>query len=53
MTEDDVTPAAERVQGVYDAAIAGDVEPLVALFDRTLDWRGVQRGRWWWRRAPS
>jgi len=42
-----------RVQSAYDAAVAGDVEPLVALFDPGLEWRGRSRGRLWWRRTPS
>ncbi|MDQ2827363.1 MAG: hypothetical protein M3Y04_10470 [Actinomycetota bacterium] len=44
---------AYRVQAAFDAAIAGDVEPLVALFDPQLEWRGVRSGRLWWRRTPS
>ncbi len=44
---------AYRVQAAFDAAISGDLEPLVSLFDPRLEWRGVRRGRLWWRRAPS
>ncbi|HVE46753.1 MAG TPA: hypothetical protein VNA57_08415 [Acidimicrobiales bacterium] len=44
---------AEQVQEAFDAALAGDVEPLVALFAPDLEWRGVTRGRLWWRRTPS
>ena len=43
----------ERVRQAYDAAVAGNLEPLVALFDPDLEWRGVTRGRLWWRRTPS
>ncbi|MFN2609132.1 MAG: hypothetical protein ABR511_14780 [Acidimicrobiales bacterium] len=43
----------ERVQAALDAAVAGDVEPFVALFDASLEWRGVTRGRLWWRHTPS
>jgi hypothetical protein len=34
-----------RIQDAYDAAIAGDIEPLVALFDQVLgieDYRSDQ-----------
>ena len=44
---------AERVQRAFDAAIAGDVEPLVALMAPDLEWRGIERGHLWWRSAPS
>ena len=44
---------AERIQAAYDAAIAGDVEPLVRLLAPDLEWRGVERGFLWWRHAPS
>jgi ketosteroid isomerase-like protein len=44
---------ADRIQAAYDAAIAGDVEPLVGLLAPDLEWRGIERGHLWWRRAPS
>lgn len=44
---------AERVQQAFDAAAGGDVEPLVELMAPGLEWRGVERGHLWWRRAPS
>lgn len=44
---------AYRVQAAFDAAIAGDVEPLVSLLDPRLEWRGRRRGHLWWRRRPS
>jgi ketosteroid isomerase-like protein len=43
----------QRVQDALDAAIAGDVDPLVALLAPDLEWRGVERGHLWWRSAPS
>ncbi len=42
-----------RVQAAFDAAVGGDVEPLVSMFDPVMEWRGVSRGRLWWRRTPS
>ena len=33
----------EQVQAAFDAAVAGDVQPLVALFAPELEWRGVTR----------
>jgi ketosteroid isomerase-like protein len=43
----------ERVRQAYETATAGDVSELVALFDPDTVWRGVERGRLWWRNAPS
>lgn len=40
------------IKSVYTAAIAGDVE-LVTLLAPDLEWRGVQKGRLWWRHTPS
>jgi hypothetical protein len=44
---------AADIQAACDAAIAGDVGPLVAMFDDDLDWRGQERGHLWWRHAPT
>lgn len=44
---------AEAAAVAYRAAVAGDVEPLVSLLDPSLEWRGVPRGRLWWKRTPS
>ncbi|MDQ6796866.1 MAG: hypothetical protein M3011_02370 [Actinomycetota bacterium] len=44
---------ADRVQTAFDAALAGDVEALVSIFDPGLEWRGVSRGHLWWRHTPS
>jgi ketosteroid isomerase-like protein len=43
----------DHVRMAFDAATGGDLDPLVALFDPELDWRGVERGHLWWRRAPG
>ena len=43
----------ERIQHAFDAAIRGDVEPLVMSMAPDLEWRGVERGHLWWRTAPS
>ena len=43
----------ERIQHAFDAAIGGDVEPLVMSMAPDLEWRGVERGHLWWRAAPS
>jgi hypothetical protein len=42
-----------QLQQSYDAAVAGDLDPLVSLLDPNLDWRGLQRGHLWWRKAPA
>jgi len=44
---------AQAIQRAYDAAVAGDLDPLVNLFDPDLDWRGIERGHLWWRSAPA
>lgn len=41
------------IQAAYEQAAAGNVEPLVSLFDASLEWRGRPRGHLWWRSAPS
>jgi hypothetical protein len=47
------TVGAQNVQRAYDAAVSGDIEPLVALLSREVDWTGPERGRWVWRKAPA
>jgi hypothetical protein len=44
---------ADDVQGAYDAAAAGNLEPLVSLLGQDLEWRGLERGHWLWRKSPS
>ena len=44
---------AETVLRAYTAATNGDIEPLAALFDPDIDWRGVKRGALWWRSSPG
>jgi hypothetical protein len=44
---------AHEVQRVYEAAASGDIEPLAAMLSPDVDWRGLERGRWLWRNAPS
>jgi ketosteroid isomerase-like protein len=43
----------ENLQRALDAAVAGDLDPLVGLFAPDLEWRGPSYGHLWWRRAPS
>ena len=45
--------SAAHIQSAFDAAIAGDLDPLVSLLAPDLEWRGVGRGHLWWRSAPS
>lgn len=42
-----------KVQSAFDAATRGDIEPLVAMLDPALEWRGRTRGHLWWRTTPS
>lgn len=43
----------DAIRAAYEALGAGDVEPLVALMDSELDWRGVGHGWRFWRPVPS
>jgi ketosteroid isomerase-like protein len=47
---------AELLPGL-DAALEalnrGDVEPAVALLDRSVQWRGRPQGHLWWKHMPS
>ncbi len=43
----------EELQRAYDAAVAGDLNLLVDLFDPELEWRGLEKGHLLWRRAPA
>jgi hypothetical protein len=45
--------AANDLQRALDAAVAGDLNRLVSMFDAQVDWRGPEHGHWLWRRAPS
>lgn len=42
-----------EIQGAYDAALAGNLDRLVGLFDPDLHWKGIERGHLWWKHAPS
>jgi hypothetical protein len=44
---------ADALQVAFDAAVAGDVDPLVNLFAPELVWSGLERGHLWWKRAPA
>jgi ketosteroid isomerase-like protein len=41
------------VRQAYEAANEGDVSLLAGLFEPDTEWRGVERGLLWWKRAPS
>ena len=43
----------ELLSNGFSAAVRGDIEPLVALFDDNMQWRGIERGVLWWRHAPA
>jgi ketosteroid isomerase-like protein len=44
---------ANQLQRCFDAAVSGDLDPLVSLLDPDLDWKGLERGHLWWRKAPA
>ncbi len=43
----------DRIRAAVDALAAGDAEPFASLFAADAAWRGVTRGRLWWRHTPS
>lgn len=43
----------DEVQAAFDAGVGGDLGPLVDLLGPDLEWRGIERGHWLWKRAPS
>jgi ketosteroid isomerase-like protein len=46
---------AEILPGMTEALAAlnrGDVDPVAALLDPDVDWRGPARGHLWWRHIP-
>jgi hypothetical protein len=45
--------SAEAIRGAFEALGAGDVEPLVALIDPAMEWRGRRRLPRFWRPPPS
>jgi ketosteroid isomerase-like protein len=45
--------SAERLRAAYEALLAGDPDPLVALMSDDMLWRGRKSGPWFWRPAPS
>jgi hypothetical protein len=42
-----------ELEAAVDALNRGDVEPLVALLDDHLEWRGIRRGHLRWAHTPS
>jgi hypothetical protein len=43
----------EQLRAAAEALNRGDPEPLVALIAEENDWRGVSRGRLWWKQTPT
>jgi len=41
------------VRAAYEAGIAGDLEPLVALIHPRMEWRGQRCLKHFWRPPPS
>jgi hypothetical protein len=46
-------PATEVIREAYEALGQGQLEPLVALLDNDVEWRGRRRGVRFWRPPPS
>lgn len=46
-------PVLEAIREAYEALGDGEVEPLVALMDREVDWRGRRSRLTFWRPVPS
>ena len=43
----------DAIRAAYEALGTGDVEPLVALMDADVRWRGRRRPTAFWRPPPS
>jgi ketosteroid isomerase-like protein len=43
----------EELRAAAEALDSGDPEPFVSLFAEDAEWRGVPRGRLWWKHTPS
>jgi ketosteroid isomerase-like protein len=43
----------DELRAAVEALDRGDVEPFVALLDENSEWRGITRGRLWWKHTPS
>jgi hypothetical protein len=43
----------EQLRAAYESLNGGNPDPLAGLFTPTAVWRGVERGPFWWRKAPS
>ncbi len=43
----------EELRAAAEALNRGDPEPFVSLFAEDAEWRGVPRGRLWWKHTPS
>jgi ketosteroid isomerase-like protein len=43
----------DSLRAAAEALNNGDPEPFASLFAADAEWRGVSRGRLWWKRAPS
>ena len=43
----------DAIRGAFEAFGEGDVEPLVALIDPQMEWRGRRRLIRFWRPPPS
>lgn len=52
-TEPMSVPAVEQLRAAYESLNSGDPDPLAALFRPDAVWRGIERGRLWWKKAPS
>jgi hypothetical protein len=42
-----------QMQGALTAAANRNIEPLIALMDSTMEWRGISSGHLWWRNTPA
>jgi ketosteroid isomerase-like protein len=43
----------DRLQDAAEALRRGDPGPFAELIAEDCEWRGIPRGRLWWRETPS
>jgi hypothetical protein len=43
----------DKLRAAAQALNEGNPEPFASLFAEDAEWRGIPRGRLWWKEAPS
>jgi len=49
----DEDPVIAELRGAAEALSRGDPEPFIGMIADENEWRGVSRGRLWWKHTPT